>query len=457
MNKNKRIVILIFFVAVLSGIFWNQKMFGQPISSDQLGYDGLAVDILNKGQFTDHGQPTFREPGYPLFLAAIYRIFGHNYDAVRFIQLIFFGLLVVIIYLLAKNIFGGKVAIFSGLSVAFFYGLANQAGLIATELLFAFLIGLFAYSAYKASVENGSKWLVFSALVLGFATLVRGVAEFLFFLVIINFFVIYQGKISYKKIFGKIIIFTICFSAVLAPWLIKNEFKNGISVSPLSGHFLLLQTERMKAIFPHYTGHFIGYSLGYYISERLGLNTGLSGDKYISHFENPIQSRTTELLATGYDYSGINHIFIKEALPQIIGHPMQFLSVSVLNFVNFNSPILLRGPLWQNASDLFPQFADGRHLEIPSYLKLSIVLIPRLLWFSLLFFIVMTIIKNIYDWEKIGWLVLIIFYFNIIYGISSGLNRYALPIYPFYVILAVNGLLILWEKIKKKKQLSLRE
>ncbi|KKS69100.1 MAG: hypothetical protein UV39_C0021G0007 [Candidatus Azambacteria bacterium GW2011_GWA2_42_62] len=63
MNKNKRII-LIFFIAVLSGIFWNQKMFGQSISSDQLGYDGIAMDILNNGQFTDYGQQTFREPGY---------------------------------------------------------------------------------------------------------------------------------------------------------------------------------------------------------------------------------------------------------------------------------------------------------------------------------------------------------------------------------------------------------
>ena len=446
MSQNKRIIISIFFIAVLSGIFWSQKIFSQPISSDQLGYDGIAMDILNNGQFTDHGQPTLREPSYPLFLAAIYKIFGHNYDAVRFIQIILFGLLAVIIYLLSKDAFGEKVAIFSGLGVAFFYGLANQAGLITTELLFAFLLCFFAYSVYKASAENGNKWLVFSALILGFATLVRGVAEFLFFLVVINFFVIFKGKISYKKIFGKIAIFTVCFSMVLIPWLIKNEFKNGISVSPLTGHFLLLQTERMGGLFSHYAGHFVGYSLGYYVSERLGLNTGSSGDKYTSYFENPIQSRTTELIAAGYDYNDINNIFIKEALPQIVGHPIQFLSVSILNFFNFNSPILIRGPLWQNATELFPQFADGRHPEIPGYLKLIIVLIPRLLWFLFFFFVIKSIIKNLHDWGKIGWLVLIIAYFNVIYSISSGLNRYALPIYPFYIVLAFVGLFALIKK-----------
>ncbi|MDO8676877.1 MAG: glycosyltransferase family 39 protein [Candidatus Azambacteria bacterium] len=439
MSQNKRIVVLIFFIAILSGLFWNQKIFGQPISSDQLGYDGIATDILNKGQFTDHDQPTFREPGYPLFLAGIYKIFGHNFNIVRYIQIIFFGLLSVIIYLLAENIFGRNVAIFSSLSAAFFYGLANQAGLITTELLFAFLLCLFAYSIYKASAEDGNKWLIFSALVLGGATLVRSAAEFLFFLVIINLFIIYKNKISYKKIFYKIAIFTVCFFIVLTPWFVKNKFKNGISVSSFTGYYLLLQTERMKEFNFHYAGHFVGYSLGYYISERLNFDTGPKGNKYFSYFEDPIKSRIAQLIAAGYDYGDISNIFAKEALPQIVKHPVQFLSMSALNFFSFSGPILMRGPFWQNGTDLAPQFADGRHPEIPNYLKLIIVLTPRLLWFLFFFFVITSIIKNLRNWDKIGWLVLIIIYFNIIYSVSSGLNRYALPIYPFYMILAIAG------------------
>ncbi|KKS44910.1 MAG: Glycosyl transferase, family 9 [Candidatus Azambacteria bacterium GW2011_GWB1_42_17] len=440
MSRNKGIIVLIFFIAILSGIFWNQKIFGQPISSDQLGYDGIAMDILSSGRFTSQGQSTFREPGYPLFLAAVYKIFGHNFDTVRYIQIIIFGLLVVIIYLLAENIFGRNVAIFSSLSVAFFYGLANQSGLITTELLFAFLLSLFAYSIYKASAEDGNNWLVFSALVLGGATLVRGVAEFLFFLVIVNLFIIYKNKISYKKIFYKIAIFTICFFMVLTPWLVKNKFKNGISVSSFTGYYLLLQTERIKELYPHYSGHFIGYFLGYYVSERLNFDTGPGDNKYFSYFESPIQSRIAQLIAAGYDYGDISNVFTKEALPQIVKHPVQFLSVSALNFFSFNGPILIRGPLWQNGADLSPQFADGRHPEIPDYLKLIIILTPRLLWFLFFFFTIKSIVKNLCDWEKVGWLVLIIIYFNIIYSASSGLNRYALPIYPFYMIFAVAGM-----------------
>jgi len=106
----------------------------------------------------------------------------------------------------------------------------------------------------------------------------------------------------------------------------------------------------------------------------------------------------------------------------------------------------MRGPLWQNGVDLAPQFADGRHQEIPDYLKLIIVLTPRLLWFLFFFFVITSIIKNLRDWDKIGWLVLIIIYFNIIYSMSLGLNRYALPIYPFYIIFAVSSIIFFLNK-----------
>jgi len=95
MARNK-IVVFLFFIALISGFFWNQKMFSQPIGSDQIYYDGIASDILNHGRFTFEGQDVFIEPFYPLFLAGIYAIFGHNYDAVRIIQIILFALTAVL-------------------------------------------------------------------------------------------------------------------------------------------------------------------------------------------------------------------------------------------------------------------------------------------------------------------------------------------------------------------------
>ena len=139
---------------------------------------------------------------------------------------------------------------------------------------------------------------------------------------------------------------------VLTPWLVKNKFKNGISVSSFTGYYLLLQTERIKELYPHYSGHFIGYFLGYYVSERLNFDTGPGDNKYFSYFEGPIKSRITKFIAAGYDYGDISNVFTKEALPQIAKHPVQFLSVSALNFFSFNGPILMRGPLWQNGADL---------------------------------------------------------------------------------------------------------
>ena len=72
---------------------WMLKAFPQ-ISGDTLIYGGLAKNLLQHGRFalTD-GSGTLHEtlirlPGYPLFLAGCFRLFGvDNYDAVAYVQI----------------------------------------------------------------------------------------------------------------------------------------------------------------------------------------------------------------------------------------------------------------------------------------------------------------------------------------------------------------------------------
>ena len=83
--------------AVLGGIvlrLWMLTAFPQ-VSGDALIYGGIAKNILLHGQFaiTDGSgviHPTLiRLPGYPLFLAACFRVFGvANYSAVAYLQIV---------------------------------------------------------------------------------------------------------------------------------------------------------------------------------------------------------------------------------------------------------------------------------------------------------------------------------------------------------------------------------
>src|SRR5262252_3858470 len=61
-------------------------------TDDSLGYEQIARNVLERHVYTNYAEPPYtptliRLPGYPLFLASIYSVFGHtNNGAVRIVQ-----------------------------------------------------------------------------------------------------------------------------------------------------------------------------------------------------------------------------------------------------------------------------------------------------------------------------------------------------------------------------------
>jgi len=453
---SKKIIFLIFFVALTSGFFWNQKMFGQPIGSDQTLYDSVAKNLLSGRGFTYQGQEAGIEPLYPLFLAGIYGVLGHNYDAVRIVQIILFALTVVFIYFLAEKVFNKKIAIWSFLAVALFYGLANQAGNITTEILFTFLIILFVYALFKYfhnSNYGSIWWLAVSGIVLGLAALTRGIVQFLPLFIAVNIFIVYRRKLPIKKISLAAGIFIAGFLLVLIPWVARNRLTNvGVAIVPRGGEILYARAELMENLYTNYPAHFIGHLFGYYFSQKIYPDVSSAAFR-----ETPItEQRVGNLLKEGKSYAEIDRILTVEAKNKIFGTPHKYILMSLLDFISFNSPIIPRGSLWGNTLTIHPMFAEGRHAQIPEWAKAGIIIGIRGIWFLFLFLAIYGAVKIAKNWALSGWLILIVVYFNLAYSAIHAIPRYALPIYPFYVILAVVGISILWEKLKAKKLLSLQ-
>ncbi len=443
-TRNK-IIIFLFFAALISGFFWNQKMFGQPIGSDQTYYDSAALNFL-KGQLTFQVQG---EPLYPLFLAGIYGIFGHNYDTMRVVQIILFALTVVLIYLLAGGIFGKKIAFWSAFAMALFYGLANQAGNITTETFFTFLVVLFAYVVYTAYRRNKIFWYALSGFVLGLATLTKGLIQFLPLMVILNIFAVYFKKMPIKKILIRAAVFLILFLAVLFPWFMRGGANISSAVAPKGGGILAVRAELMENLYPDYFSHFIGHLFGYYFVQKFNPDINPNAFRLTSQSDK----RAEDLIKEGKTYDEADKILIEEAKSKILAAPHKYFLMSLIDFISFNSPIIPRGSLWQNTLTIHPMFAEGRHLEIPEFLKAVIILAIRSTWFLFLFLAACGLIKGLKNpeigWAKLCWIFLIIIYFNLAYSAVHAIPRYALPIYPFYVILAIVGLNTFYGKNKE--------
>ena len=79
-------------------------------------------------------------PLYPIFLASIYKIFGHNYWAVRIIQIFLFVLTCFLVYRLSRVIFDERTARLAGIIMSLCYPVASFSGILFREILFTFLI-----------------------------------------------------------------------------------------------------------------------------------------------------------------------------------------------------------------------------------------------------------------------------------------------------------------------------
>ena len=448
--SNKKTIILMFLLALISGFFWNQKMFGQPINSDQALYDSVAQNILSGQGFIYHGKDAGIEPLYPLFLAGVYKFFGHNYNAVRIVQIVLFALTTVSVYLLAEKIFNKKIAVWSGLIIALFYGLANQTGNIATETLFTFLLIASALAFYKAYFEDKNFWFAISAILLGFASLTRGIVQFLFIFAIASIFVVYFRKTSFKNAAVKASLFLVAFLLVLLPWTVGSRLINAAgagAVAPRGGEILSVRAELMENLYPDYPAHLIGHLFGYFFSQKLYPNVSSATFR-----ETPLtEKKIADLLKAGKNYHEIDAILTREAKAKILAAPHKYVLMSVLDFVSFNSPIIPRGSLWQNTLTIHPMFAEGRHSAIPEWAKAAIILSIRFAWFAFMFLVIYGLVKNFRGRSKIGGLFLVIIYFNLTYSAVHAIPRYALPVYPFYFILAAAGAFYFYNKYLKNR------
>ncbi len=224
------IVNAVFFIVFGSRVDWRQDYFiGE---GDTAEYYLLAKNMLAGNGFSFSESPPyfptrFRTPAYPLFIAAILAV-AKNVFAVLIFQNILTILSAVILYLIARSLFGkGKLAF--GLAVIFLLDpliLRHQNSLMS-ETVFVLLILLGFYYFWKYFEKNNIADVIFSGFFIGLAALTKPIAQFLpLVLAVILIFWGIKRKI-FKKIIFLLMIFFAIFSLTVAPWLIRNKIVFG--------------------------------------------------------------------------------------------------------------------------------------------------------------------------------------------------------------------------------------
>jgi 4-amino-4-deoxy-L-arabinose transferase-like glycosyltransferase len=152
-----------------------------PAWGDDPGYDAIARGLTGPAHVYDN---TWFPPGYPLFLAVIYGVFGPSLAAVRIVQACLSAATCLVAYAIARDAFGKRAGQITGVLLALYPGHIYMAWRLMAETLFTLLLALAVLAAQRAVARDGPPavarergrraWLAAGAgLALGVATLVK--------------------------------------------------------------------------------------------------------------------------------------------------------------------------------------------------------------------------------------------------------------------------------------------
>jgi len=225
-TNRKLTVVLVVFVALRIAFSVAVGYREIPKGADAESYDSYARAILDGSGWLSN--PDFhghvRAPGYPMFLAVVFAIFGRgNLVALYVIHALLGGLTLIYIFKLARLLFGGRVAALSLLwSGGYIYYLWCGAHLWRENLIFPLMVFMFYellvfLRSDGPAFRNGSLW----KFVVAFSVLIHVDARYLFlvpcaFVVFIAYRGLRRGIVEY-------VLAVTALALLLIPWTVRNH------------------------------------------------------------------------------------------------------------------------------------------------------------------------------------------------------------------------------------------
>ncbi len=186
-KSNRTILIFLSLILLLALglrlVVFSKQMNNMSVSYDPRNYWIMSHQIVDDGVYgyaydTPSGESNARvTPGYPLFLAAVYKIIGDKYlqiTAVRLLQIIMSTLSVVLGFLFVKKAFKNDLAaLLTALFMAIYPTFALSPVMLLTETMALFTMLLYFYLALYA-FESGKKAInLITGIAFGIHVLVR--------------------------------------------------------------------------------------------------------------------------------------------------------------------------------------------------------------------------------------------------------------------------------------------
>ena len=372
-------------------------------------YDILARNLLEgKGYIIGFGEDSvfWRPPLYPLFLVPIYYFFGYQHFPVVVIQVILNSLTAVLIYKIMKKIFSPSLGLFAGILYSLYPLVAYNLPRVSTVILFNFLFVLLIIVMYQFyDTPNWRNAVIFGG-IQGLLTLCQLFFEGFPIFILLSIFIMtlfHCRKGIMKQVqFGLWMI--LGFSIVLAPWVIRNY--------KLSGVFPLL-------------GVGGGYTMWY------GNYMQTEGKDF-----NQLSSREGEEFR-----KELKRIIGREDGSSItIKNDKKLYKEAVHNFIRYPKETVLL-----MLKKVFRLWFSVYSFEMQKY-QWMISVVQAIIIFPGIYGVYRALKKGI----RIGPLLLVILYFQIVYTVFNASIRYSLPVMFIIISLALYGIVEAYRNLSIK-------
>lgn len=368
--------------------------------------DGFAW--LSK-YFADHTSfvPTLRRgPLYSIIFGTFIKMFGFNNMVTIAFQTIFLATLSSLTYILSYKLFRKfKYAVLTGILVAINPMCFNYVAKNLVELVFAVLILLQLWFAYKSITHPNYKNYIIFGIFSGLSALCKSVSLLfpIFFVISIILFKLFKvtvfRNISINSLFKLLITSFVIMLLTISPWTIRNY--------KVFGSFTLISN---GAGYEFLRGKYIAQENAFYDLRKT--NTEIWNKFFIEYYEILHKYE----LKDDIEIQKRLDIIMKE---YIINNPIGFAERTLKQIPTF----WMRGDGWKKSM---------------VYLSLSVFLIS----FFILGFL------RLYKKSLFAYVVLIAaVYFNLIYAAILAIGRYSMPLYPPMLIIGTVGLVYLYQRV----------
>ncbi|MDO8581211.1 MAG: glycosyltransferase family 39 protein, partial [Candidatus Omnitrophota bacterium] len=256
-------LIAILWIASVIRLQWINyaQMMNYSISYDGIRYDWIAGNLLtNQGFGYSPNEPSsWRPPGYPFFLYAVYSLFGHSIYAARIVQGFLGTATCLLLYLLTKKLsqnirHNEMIALLAAFLYAINYHSIFFTEMLLTELFNSTLTLLAVYLFYLADESKQRKFPIvsfFASLILWYSVLTRP-ADILFWLWVGIWFLL-KNRSNSKKIYQALFAVLLGFCLTVLPWTIRNyALHQKVFLISTNGGFIFFMAHH-----PHSQGGFI--------------------------------------------------------------------------------------------------------------------------------------------------------------------------------------------------------